>query len=119
MDVQSIAGAKQPGTASTVFVAPVAVQHAGAVDAASAATPPTTPAPTLDQVKDAVNSINRSMGSLGRGLEFSVDSNSHRTIVKVIDQKTKELIRQIPTVETLEIAQALDRASGLLIKQTA
>jgi flagellar protein FlaG len=75
--------------------------------------------PTLGQVTDAVNAINRSMTTQARGLEFSVDADSRRTVVKVIDSQTGELIRQIPTVETLEIAHALDQAQGLLIRQQA
>jgi flagellar protein FlaG len=75
--------------------------------------------PSLAQLTDAVNKINKSMASESRGLEFSVDSDSKRTIVKVVDRQTNELIRQIPTVETLQIAHALDQAQGLLIKQQA
>jgi flagellar protein FlaG len=40
-------------------------------------------------------------------------------VVKVIDQQTKEVIRQVPTQEVLEISKAIDRAQGLLIRQQA
>ena len=40
-------------------------------------------------------------------------------IVKVMDNATKEVIRQIPSVEMLAIAKALDKIQGLLIKQKA
>jgi flagellar protein FlaG len=42
-------------------------------------------------------------------------------VVKVVDQTTKEVLRQIPTPEALEIAKALESKSstGLLIQQTA
>jgi flagellar protein FlaG len=73
----------------------------------------------MAQLTDAVSKINKSMASASRGLEFSVDSDSKRTVVKVVDRQTNELIRQIPTVETLQIAHALDQAQGLLIKQQA
>lgn len=75
--------------------------------------------PTLAQLTNAVNKINQSISIQASGLEFSVDQDSHRTIVKVVDRQTNELIRQIPTVETLKIAHALDQAQGLLIKQQA
>jgi flagellar protein FlaG len=77
------------------------------------------PEPSLDQVKQAVQNINKSLQTLSQDLVFSVDTDSKRTIVKVVDQKTKEVIRQIPSTEALEIAKALDTVKGLLIKQQA
>lgn len=76
-------------------------------------------APTIEQVNQAVQNINKSLQSLHQDLEFTVDSDSKRTVVRVVDQKTKEVIRQIPSQETLEIAKALDTVKGLLIKQEA
>lgn len=76
-------------------------------------------APSLAQVNEAVENINKSLRTLNQDLEFSVDSDSKRTIIKVVDQRTKEVIQQIPSKETLEIAKALDTVKGLLIKQQA
>ena len=73
----------------------------------------------LKDVKQAVSEINKAMQFMSRQLEFSVDTDSERTIVKVIDQQTREVIRQMPTKEALEIGKALEKAQGLLIKQTA
>jgi flagellar protein FlaG len=91
---------------------------ASAVDTA-AAVEKAAPVPTQAQVKEAVANINKSLQTLSQDLVFSVDQDTHRTIVKVIDQKTKEVLRQIPTPEAMEIAKALDTVRGLLIKQTA
>lgn len=74
---------------------------------------------SLEQLNQAVKNINQSLSALSQNLEFSVDTDSKRTVVKVIDQQTKEVIRQIPSKETLEIAKALDTVKGLLIKQQA
>jgi flagellar protein FlaG len=91
-----------------------AVETAAAVKAPSAT-------PSLDQVNEAVSQLNKSAQANSQGLEFSVDSDSKRTVVKVVDQTTKEVLRQIPTPEALEIAKALESKSstGLLIQQTA
>lgn len=91
------------------------LETASAVKAAAAV-------PTLDQVSQAVSQLNQSSQAKAQGLEFSIDKDSKRTIVKVIDQTTKEVLRQIPSPEALEIAKSLDNNSktqGLLIKQTA
>ncbi|MBR7798934.1 flagellar protein FlaG [Undibacterium fentianense] len=71
------------------------------------------------QVSEAVKSINKSLKDNAQGIEFSVDDDNGQVIVKVIDQNTKELIRQMPSEEALKIAKAMDQAIGLLIKQTA
>ena len=76
-------------------------------------------APSIDQIKQAIQDINKSFQSLSRGLEFTIDEDSQRTIVKVIDQQTKEVIRQLPSQETLEIAKALDQVIGRLIREKA
>ena len=73
----------------------------------------------LKDVRQAVSDINKAMQFMSRELEFSVDTDSDRTIVKVIDQQTREVIRQMPTKEALEIGKALEKVQGLLIRQTA
>lgn len=75
--------------------------------------------PDLDKADDAVKNINEALKSLSRNLEFSIDSDSNRSVVKVVDHETGEVIRQMPTPEALEIAKALDRVQGLLIHQKA
>lgn len=116
MDVPAIASSNPPAAAPAVAVASASANPAAPAAAAAGVA---APEPTLTQLTDAVKKINQSMSTQSRGLEFSVDTSSKRTIVKVVDRQTNELIRQIPTVETLEIAHALDQAHGLLIKQQA
>jgi flagellar protein FlaG len=92
----------------------IAVDTANAVKGAA-------PVPTLDQVSQAVSKLNKSPQAQSQGLEFSIDNDSKRTIVKVVDQTTKEVLRQIPSPEALEIAKSLESGEnkGFLIKQTA
>jgi flagellar protein FlaG len=73
--------------------------------------------PDLDKLNDALKNINQAVKALSPNLEFSVDSESNRSVVKIVDHETKEVIRQMPTPEALEIAKALDRLQGLLIRQ--
>lgn len=75
--------------------------------------------PSRSQLDAAVKSINEAMASLSQQIEFTVDKDTDRTVVKVIDQQTKEVIRQMPTEETLAISKALDKLQGLLIHQKA
>lgn len=80
---------------------------------------PLVPEPQPGEVTEAVSTINKTMKALSNSIEFSIDTDSKRQVVKVIDPDTKEVIRQMPSAEALEIAKALDRLQGLLIKQKA
>lgn len=99
-----------PSVAARQAAAPVqtvnAVQQAAAV-------------PSMSQVNEAVEEINKALKRMSQDLEFSVDTDVHRTIVKVVDKETKDVIRQIPTPEALEISKALERLQGLLIRDKA
>ncbi|MED5616854.1 flagellar protein FlaG [Janthinobacterium sp. P210005] len=75
--------------------------------------------PSREQLDKAVSELNQSSQMKTQGLEFSVDEDSQRTVVKVIDQETKEVLRQIPTREALELAKTFDSAKGSLIRQSA
>ncbi len=122
MDIRSLGNSVQPGfvpaeksssTATTTVTAKTAAAPAVPVPAVQ---PPGQP-PTAEELANALKEINKVVAS--QGIEFSIDSDSHRTIVKIVDRQTNQLIRQIPTQEALEIAKDLDNWHGLLIKQKA
>lgn len=70
-----------------------------------------------EAVKSAVEKANKVVQASARDIEFSVDNSTNEVVVKVVDQATKQVIRQIPSEEMLQIAQALDHLQGLLVKQ--
>jgi flagellar protein FlaG len=72
-----------------------------------------------ERVAQALTTINATLKTLQQGVEFTIDEKSRRTVVKVIDQETKQVLRQMPSQEILDIANALDRLQGLLIRQEA
>ena len=71
--------------------------------------------PSKKDVEEAVAKLNKTVQERAQSLLFSIDDDSHRTIVKVIDQHTKEVLRQIPTPEALEIAKSIDAFKGGLL----
>jgi flagellar protein FlaG len=77
------------------------------------------PQGSTEQIKKAVDEINQSMKQLSRGLEFAIDDDTKLSVVKVIDSQTKEIIRQFPSQETLQIAKSLDLVLGKIIKDQA
>lgn len=99
-------------------VRPVSVEISKAVVIAAASETATKPSP--EQLHKAVNAINTAMRQASRGLEFSVDPDTKQQIVKMVDMATGEVIRQIPSDETLAIARAIDRfQQGLLLREKA
>ncbi|MES2206817.1 MAG: flagellar protein FlaG [Pseudomonadota bacterium] len=80
------------------------------------------PKPTetsLEALAEAVKQINEAVKQKNVGLQFSIDEDTNETVVKVIDTQTNDLIRQIPSVEALEIAKALDKLEGMLFQKKA
>lgn len=76
-------------------------------------------APSRDALESAAKAVQDFVKPMSGNLEFTLDEDTGRTVIKVIDSSTKELIRQIPSEEMLEIAKALDRLQGLLVRQKA
>ena len=72
-----------------------------------------------DDVQQALKSINAVLQDRSPSLEFSFDSATDRSVVKVVDKDTKEVIRQMPSREAIEIAKALDKLQSLLIRDIA
>ena len=75
--------------------------------------------PSSEQLNQAVKQIQDVIEKTANSLQFSIDEDLGVSIVKVIDTESKKTIRQIPTEEVLDIAKALDKLQGLLIKQRA
>ena len=77
------------------------------------------PAPSTDDVRDAIKKIEQVIPPSAQDLRFSIDQESGVTIVKLIDTQTQTVLRQIPTVEVMEISKALDKLQGWLVKEKA
>lgn len=77
------------------------------------------------EVTDAVSRINDHVRPLNRDILFSVDDGTDRTIIRVLDTETQEVIREIPAKEVLALAKYLresapnEQADGLIIKAQA
>ena len=92
-----------------------AVQQAEAAVQTRAA-PQATRAETLDK---AVAHANEVLAQQGRTLQFSVDKQSGRTVVKVMDSTTGDVIRQIPSEDWLRLVHTLQSKPGSLLRTQA
>ena len=71
--------------------------------------------PEQEEIDDAVRDLNDHAQVVHRELHFSIDKDSGHTVIKVIDAKTDEVIRQIPGEEALKVAQRLSEGADLEI----
>ncbi|MBN9694508.1 MAG: flagellar protein FlaG [Zoogloea sp.] len=99
--------APDPATAAAPAQDPQALLQNGAIQ------------PSSEQLTQAVKQIQDVVKQNVNGLQFSIDEDVGVPVVKVIDTESKKVIRQIPSQEVLEIAKALDKLQGLLVKQQA
>ncbi|MEO6697610.1 MAG: flagellar protein FlaG [Gammaproteobacteria bacterium] len=67
----------------------------------------------------AVSAINSYIQNLRRDLQFTVDEQTDRIIVTVIDSETNEVIRQIPSEEVLALARSLEKNQGVILRAQA
>ncbi|QJE00954.1 flagellar protein FlaG [Massilia forsythiae] len=109
----------QAATASPAGPAAAAGKVSTTATAAAASAAISAAQPDRDTLDAAVKKINDSMAASSQSLEFSIDKDSKDIVVKVIDQNTREVLRQMPSAEALEIAKSIDKMQGLLIRQTA
>lgn len=85
--------------------------------------PARTRAPVESEVREAVKEANRHFQEQSLNLQYSMDDDTKKMIIRLVDASTGEVIRQIPSEEMLAIARALDRAmasgSGFAIRTEA
>lgn len=100
------------GAEAVVVVAPEAARPAAsaAPEAAAVETP---------ELEAAVENIRDFVSDVRRELQFSVDEDSGRTIITVIDSDSGEIIRQIPPEEVMQIAKSVADGTVNLIDSRA
>jgi flagellar protein FlaG len=74
--------------------------------------------PGAKQVQQSLDDINKVMASFSISVQFKIDPEYKELIVKVVDQDTGKLIRQIPTEDVVKMSKAMDNLKGLLFAQS-
>lgn len=70
-------------------------------------------------VEDAVKRLADFVAPTNSEINFSIDEESGVRVVKVLDSQSKEVIRQFPSEEAIQLAMALDKLQGLFVKEKA
>ena len=62
-------------------------------------------------VAEAIEDINANAKLRMRNLELSINEELNRTVIKVVDAESGEMIRQIPSEKVLQLAEKLKESS--------
>ncbi|MBI1396958.1 MAG: flagellar protein [Betaproteobacteria bacterium] len=104
------AGTGQPNPAAS----------AGASAAVQGPSPrPAQKAPDAADIQKTLSDARGVAEAAGASLEFTIDKDSGKTVVKVVDSATSQVIRQIPSEELLSLARHMTKLEGMLLNQKA
>lgn len=71
------------------------------------------------RIDRAATKVNEVLSLADLRLKIEVDDETKRVVVKVIEQKSGEVIRQIPAKELLELEKYLSSPKGILLREQA
>jgi|SRR5688572_8663685 len=91
--------------------------HAAQPRPAAAVSAP--PVPTREQLEQAVAQANRQMNAIAPSLQFEIDPETRTVVIRLVDREDQRVLRQVPSVEMLAIARALERMQALLVRTRA
>lgn len=104
------------------------VSSAPATEPVVTSAPPAAPAPHPDvaanqgelrqKMAAVAQQLREYLRSNGRDLEFRVDADTDAMVITVREAATGEVIRQIPSVEALQMRRYLDEWSGTFLNVT-
>jgi flagellar protein FlaG len=75
---------------------------------------------SAEELQNVVKRLNEHVQMINRDLQFSVDEDSGRSVIRVVNAETQELVRQIPSEEVLRISRYIKEqtndVSGLIFQ---
>lgn len=69
------------------------------------------------QLKELMDNLKQKFEYYSKYLKIEIDKDLNKPIVKIIDQKTNEVIKQIPPEEILKIMKKIEEMIGVLFKK--
>ena len=72
-----------------------------------------------DELESLFKRMKEKFDYMNKYLKIEIDKDLHEPIIKIIDKKTNEVVRQIPPEHLLELAKKIDELVGLLFSKEA
>jgi len=71
------------------------------------------------KLEDTIEELNQRMQAWSTGLKFSVDEDSKRVVVSIVDTATGDVIRTVPSDAVLKVAKMIVQMQGQIVDTTA
>jgi len=71
-----------------------------------------------EQLEKVAQQLQEFVGEMSRSLQFQVDEDSGRDVIKILDKTSGDVIKQYPSEEVLSLVSKLSESAGILIDQT-
>ena len=71
--------------------------------------------PTDKQIRDAVKEINKNAN--GTEAVFGIHEKTNRVTIKIVDKKTKDVIKEVPAEKTLDMIAKAWELAGLMVDE--
>jgi flagellar protein FlaG len=70
---------------------------------------------STDEIEQIVSELNNFIQIFNTKIAFEIDKETRKTVLKIIDAQSNEIIRQIPPEELLAISKRISELLGLII----
>ena len=75
------------------------------------------PQPTKEEIQKAINAANKKAYFGHTNAQFSYHEETHSIAVKIMDAETSEVIKEIPSEETLEMISKKWELAGIMVDE--
>lgn len=110
--IQATPGANTQRAATAGAAAPTPA-HASSAAALAQGTPPHTEGALWRGLVE----LEKALAPIAHDLQLSVDDHTGKTVIKIIDSTTDEVIKQFPSEDLLAVAKAISTLQGVLSRQ--
>lgn len=70
-------------------------------------------------LQQSVATLNQFIQPHEGSIEFSIDEDSGKTLLKIVDKETDTVLMQFPSKDALALAKTLGKTAGMLIRDSA
>ena len=71
---------------------------------------------SLDRIREKVAELERALPKVSNALSFSVDEVLNRAVITVIDKKSGEVVRTLPSEEVIRFVHNIEKLKGVIFE---